>query len=581
MSSILTIPQQEAIIASLALDHDVLEEDGAIALITRCRQEGLEPLTELLATRSTIIDLILQAVAYELGYEFFDMARQGIALKAEQQLLEGANLDALERYAALPMATSDAGIVVVAIGDPTNPTAKSFLAKEYEKKRGLTVRYVLANPGHIRRELSGLRTKIASDEIARTTENVDDESLVVAELAELEEKAESSPIVKWVSNMLESAVLKRASDIHIDPLGDGAYQCLFRVDGMLQRAPALPKGHEQEVIAQIAVRASLDIAKVGRKAMDGRLRFSTQNRRRIDGRVNIIPQISGPKVTIRLLDPANLDINLEEMGLSDRALSILRQHANRRQGAIFVSGPTGSGKTTTLYSLLREIMSIEKNIMTVEDPVEYQIRGLNQVQVDEAKGITYADTLKAILRSDPDVILVGETRDEETARTVASASITGHLVLTTIHAPSAIEVFTRFVDMGVPVYNAAEAISVTTAQRLLRRVCSCAEQEPPTDEEKAALEHAGLVVPDLVMHTRGCGICSGVGYRGRVATAEVLEVNRELSRLLAMEAAMDEIRAAAADNGFVPLREDAFRHVLDFTTTVSEYIRTVDLNTDQ
>ncbi len=575
--AILKTTDQEQIIAILALDHDVISRKEATDLLERCRQDGQEPLAELLSEHRQAADDLLRAIGEELGYPYFDMANAGAALKADPSLLEDVNLDALDRYTAMPMRSDDAGTVVVVIGDPTNPAAKGFLEKEYQDKKDLNIRYAIANPFHIRRELASLRTKLASDEIALMVASESPEDTLDFFAVEDEDSVENSPVIKFVSHLMETALHRRASDIHVNPNGDGSYTALYRIDGVLQRASAPPRHRETEVVAQIMYRAEMDPSNL-RFPQDGRLKFESSGRT-IDGRVSMLPQVGGPKLTVRLLDPANLDMDLGSMGLSEHTLKVLRSNSHRKQGAMLVSGPTGSGKTTTLYSLLREIQTVEKNIMTVEDPVEYQIRGLNQIQVEKGKGqgVTFAGALRAMMRSDPDIILVGEIRDGETARIAADASITGHLVLSTIHAPSAVEVFTRFIEMGVPSYVAAEAVTVTSAQRLMRRVCQCSEVSEPTEEEITQLTIVKRPIPDLVAHTRGCGICNGVGYLGRLAVAEVLEVSDEIKRLIADGAPTHDVRAAAQDEGFIPLTVDAYRHVVDHNTTIGEFMRVIDM----
>lgn len=576
--ALLNIASQESIIAILAIDHGLIDHKEAADLVARCRQEGTEPLTELFMAHRGLRDQLLRAAAEELGYPYFDMANSGAALKMDPSLLEDVDLDALERYSAMPMTSNDAGTIVVVIADPTDPNAKAFLTKQYEERRGFKISYAVASPFHIRRELTSLRTRLQSEAISREAAAADrEDSELRAVLAQAEDdSAESSPVVKFVSSLLSTAAFRRASDVHLNPNPDGTYEALYRVDGVLQRPEAaVPRGRELEVIAQIMVRASMDPSNM-RFPQDGRLKFPVAGRS-VDGRVAMVPQVSGPKITVRLLDSATLDLSLEDMGLSEHALGVLRESASKRQGLIVVSGPTGSGKTTTNYAMLREIQSIEKNIMTVEDPVEYQIQGLNQIQVARAahQGLTFETALRSMMRSDPDVIFVGEIRDTPTAKIAADASITGHLVLATIHASSAVEVFTRFIEMGVPPYVIAEALSVATAQRLIRRVCTCAKQEEPTLDEVRALERMKLPVPPIVMHPRGCGICNGVGYMGRMASTEVLEVTGEIRSLITDRAATHTIREAAARSGFIPLVEDGFRHVVEQRTTITEFLRAI------
>lgn len=542
-----------------------------------------DPFEVLLVSGQDVLDDFYRFLAQALNVDYVDLSGIGETLKPVVELGE-EELVALERHQVILYTgpTSDFALAICA--SPADlyarRTAKTVLEARNEKVGSTAAplaepTLALGRPDYITRELARLRTIVISrqlNEQAAASVETEDEQLDGMVVSEV------SPVVRWVNNLLQQAIVQRASDIHINPVGNQTV-AKFRIDGMLQDADAPPQGRELEVVAHIMYRAGMDPTNQ-RFPQDGRLSFSAQGRI-IDGRVNSIPSILGPKLTIRLLDKTNItSITLDQMGFSERSLLVLRHNSGKRQGAILVSGPTGSGKTTTLYSILREIATPEKHVMTIEDPVEYQLPGLIQVQVARSaeQGATFASGLRAMLRSDPDVIMVGEIRDAETARTAADASITGHLVLSTIHAPSAPEVYTRIIEMGVPAYAVAEAILVTTAQRLIRRVCQrCADFSPPTPDEIRELERAGVEdIPDELAHARGCSACNG-GYTGRTVIAEVLESNEEIRHLVASGAPAFQIREAAMENGFVPLADDALRHVLEGRTTVTEWIRTVDI----
>lgn len=543
-----------------------------------------DPFEVLLTSGPDVVDAFYKFLAQALGVDYVDLTGIAETLSPVVELGE-EDLAALERHQVIIYTDVTSDISLAVCASPADlyarRTAKAVVDSR-NKKVGSTSGQLaepavaLGRPDHIARELARLRTTVIARQLneaaAVSVDTTDDQSLDGIVVSEV------SPVVRWVNNLLQQSIVQRASDIHINPVGQHTV-AKFRIDGVLQDADSPPQGRELEVVAHIMHRAGMDPTNQ-RFPQDGRLSFSAQGRV-IDGRVGSIPSILGPKITIRLLDKTNItSITLDQMGFSERALLVLRRNASKRQGAILVSGPTGSGKTTTLYSVLREIATPDKHVMTVEDPVEYQLPGLIQVQVARSaeQGATFASALRAMLRADPDVIMVGEIRDAETARTAADASITGHLVLSTVHAPSAAEVYTRIIEMGVPAYAVAEAILVTTAQRLIRRVCQrCAEFSSPTDDEKRELERAGVEdIPQELAHARGCSACNG-GYTGRTVIAEVLESNSDIRHLVASGAPAYKIRDAAAEEGFVSLAQDALRHVLEGRTTVTEWIRSVDV----
>lgn len=575
--SLLNMHHQEQVVATLSLVHDVVPASEAIRLIQQGRREGIPPLQAMLQQHGEVVDKTLTAIADELGYFYHDMATTGQAFKIDAELLEKVDMAKLRELCALPMAASEAGVVVVAAGDPTEPRLRDYLYRVYTQEQGLQVKYVAAHPAYVLRELQTLLTRLQSEEISEQAV-VQGSQTTGDEINLLDVEEVTSPVVMWVSSMLETAFLRRASDIHLDPNTDGSYTTFYRIDGVRQPEGAPPRHREMEVVSQIMHRSGMDPTTL-RKPQDGRLSF-VANQNTIDGRVSVIPTVNGPKVTIRILDKRALSLHLEDMGFSANNLRIFRKHSHRSQGAIVVSGPTGSGKSTTLYALLREIASPEKNTLTIEQPVEYKLHGINQMQavpIEHAhRGTTFQEALRSMLRADPDVILVGEIRDVETAQVALDASITGHLVFSTVHAPDAASVYTRLIEIGMPAYAVAEALSVTTAQRLMRRLCTCSVEEEPTDTEARLLDTLGLDLPS-VWHTRGCALCNGIGYRGRLAVAEAME-NTPLVRDMTMKRApASAIQAAAQEEGFVPLRDEAIRHVLDGITTISEFVRIADL----
>jgi type II secretory ATPase GspE/PulE/Tfp pilus assembly ATPase PilB-like protein len=291
----------------------------------------------------------------------------------------------------------------------------------------------------------------------------------------------------------------------------------------------------------------------------------------------MLPQVNGPSLVLRLLDSANVRRRLSDMGFSSVQLDLLRRTTASHEGMVVVSGPTGSGKTTTLYALLREASSVERKVISIEDPVEYRLPLVNQVQIrpNVARPLTFSRALRAVLRMDPDVILVGEIRDAETASTALDASITGHLVFTTVHARDSLSIYSRLVEIGAPAYLVAEAVTLSVAQRLVRRVHDCAVSSAPTGRDVATFDQLGLNVPDTVYHARGCDACGGSGYRGRIAVVETVVPSSNIKEMVRLQAGHEELQRQAREDGFLSLVDNAARLVADNLTTIDEVYRVV------
>jgi type II secretory ATPase GspE/PulE/Tfp pilus assembly ATPase PilB-like protein len=384
-------------------------------------------------------------------------------------------------------------------------------------------------------------------------------------------------VPEWTDKLLARAVAERASDLHFRYLSDGRLMVRIRVDGVLRqsRFPEALEGRESEVIGSILARCTtIDPSNV-REPQDGMFSFSAGGRH-IDVRVAMLPQVSGPNLTLRLLDSMTLRKRPEEMGFDPEHLTTMRTTMASAQGCIMVVGPTGSGKTTTLYSLLREVDAVRRNVLTVEDPVEYNLPYIGQTQIRNDMGersLTWSRALRSIVRNDPDVILVGEVRDSDVAKVAMEASITGHMVLTTLHAHSAPGAYNRMTQMGVPRYLVADAISLVISQRLMRQVHDCARLEPPTREEVNLLTRWGLEVPEKVPHELGCPECNGIGYQGRLAVIEVLVPDAQFRAVVAEGAHSDTIRRAAEECGWRSIIHDGLRLVREGRSTVTEMAR--------
>ncbi|MBX6424262.1 GspE/PulE family protein [Thermosulfurimonas sp. F29] len=406
-----------------------------------------------------------------------------------------------------------------------------------------------------------------------------EESLEIEDYREDEEEthlkdlASEAPVIRLVNRLLREAAEQRATDIHFEPFKDGL-TVRFRVDGLLREKEHLPRRLHAPVISRIKLMAGLNIAE-HRLPQDGGFRFRVGGKD-LDVRVSVIPTLYGEGVVLRLLTRNEKLLNLENLGFEDDSLEIFRDLLSRPNGIILVTGPTGSGKTTTLYAALRYLQRPEVKIITIEDPVEYQIPGLSQIQVKPEIGLTFASALRAILRHDPDIILVGEIRDQETAEIAMQAALTGHLVFSTLHTRDALSAVTRLRDMGIERYLIAASVIGLVAQRLVRKVCpECGKETPPPGPFLKALSEAGL--PELPVHYRrgkGCALCYGTGYLGRIAVYEIFPVDDELRDLILENKSPESFYGWARKRGFRRLFEDGLLKAAKGWTTFEEIVRT-------
>lgn len=478
----------------------------------------------------------------------------------------------IRRFQVLPLRSTDSWLEV-ASSNPFDLDAEKALAFA----SGREVRMLLASPQRIRDGLSDLYP--SDDAVSRLLGGMDP-AAEVEQLEETEEEeatsadeASRAPIIRLVDMMLADGVVSRASDIHVEPI-EGGVAVRYRIDGVLRQVMKVPKAAGLPLISRIKIMSALDIAD-RRRPQDGRARVSV-NGAPVDLRISTLPSASGEKVVIRILNTQSTVLSLDALGLHADEQAGIRSLLEHKQGIILVTGPTGSGKTTTLYSALRLVQSEGVNIITVEDPVEYKLgQNVVQVQVQEKAGLTFASALRSILRQDPDVVLVGEIRDQETAQVAVQASLTGHLVLSTLHTNDAPNAVTRLVDMGVEPYKLGSALRGVLAQRLMRRVCPVCRQ-PARDPVPARLER--LVPADAPrFQAVGCPDCAMTGYRGRFGIVEILVVTPELERLIAQGATADRLADAARAAGMRRLWESGLRHVLAGESTIDELLRVTDV----
>jgi type IV pilus assembly protein PilB len=478
------------------------------------------------------------------------------------------------RFTVVPLGQTDS-YLEVATANPFDIDAEKMLAFA----TGREVRMLLASPGRLRAKLDEIY-RSGEDVVSRLLAGIDEDT-EVKELTEDEddfaaasaEEASQRPIIRLVDMMLADGVVSRASDIHVEPI-EGGVVVRYRIDGVLRQVMKVPRNAGIPLISRIKIMSGLDIADRLRP-QDGRARVSV-NGEPVDLRVSTLPASLGEKVVIRILSQRTTVLNLESLGLHQDEQEAIKRLLTHKEGIILVTGPTGSGKTTTLYSALRLVQNDGVNIVTVEDPVEYRLgQNIVQVQVHDKAGLTFASALRSILRQDPDVVLVGEIRDQETSQIALQASLTGHLVLSTLHTNDAPNAVTRLVDMGMEPYKIASALRGVVAQRLMRRLCqACFEpREEPVPERLTR-----YVPPDAkLLRAVGCAECAMTGYRGRFSIMEVLTMNSDLERRIGQGATADVIAEAARASGMRSLFESGLRHVLAGDSTLEELLRVTDV----
>jgi type II secretory ATPase GspE/PulE/Tfp pilus assembly ATPase PilB-like protein/CheY-like chemotaxis protein len=478
-------------------------------------------------------------------------------------------------HSLVPLKITDS-YLVAATANPFDIDAEKMLAFA----TGREVRLHLCPPGTIREKLDevyrpeNLVSKLLGDLDGGIVEQVNDDE---DELGVTIDEASQRPIVRLVDMMLADGISSRASDIHIEP-SEGGVIVRYRIDGVLRQVMKIPRSAGLPLISRMKIISGLDIADRLRP-QDGRARVAV-NHEKIDLRISTLPASLGEKVVVRILNANALELSLEALGMLDDEREQVAELLSYKEGVVLVTGPTGSGKTTTLYSALRLIQGEGVNIVTVEDPVEYRMgQNIVQVQVHEKAGLTFATALRSILRQDPDVVLVGEIRDRETAQIAVQASLTGHLVLSTLHTNDAANTVTRLVDMGMEAYKIGASLRGIIAQRLMRRLCLVCRQEMTNDARLKLPQHVASRIPDgtTLYLSVGCPDCSMTGYRGRFSIVEILMMNKDLARIVSEGCTADRLEQAALKCGMRLLWQSGLRHVLNGDTSVEELMRVVDV----
>jgi len=500
---------------------------------------------------------LAHALAERNGLEFIDLSIFPVDHGAANLLSPS---DA-RRLGAVPVAFLPGRRLLVASGDPSNVLGIDDIAMA----TGYSVQQSIAAPEAIEELISRLSG------LGDAVKPVDDEPIEEVrsdEVIELRASAEEAPVVKLVHSIIADAVRRGASDIHFEPTREDML-VRFRVDGVVLEPSTVPRQAMAGLVSRIKIMADLDIAE-RRVPQDGRVALSVDGRQ-VDLRVSTLPVIRGESVVIRILDKEALVVDLADLGMAERDREPVLRAVRQVRGAVLVTGPTGAGKTTTLYSLLGEINTPDRTVISIEDPVEYEVDGIKQIHVNPKAGLTFAAGLRSMIRSDPDALMVGEIRDGETARIAMEAALTGHLVVSTLHTSDAATVPARLIDMGIEPFLVASGLECAIGQRLVRRLCDRCKKPVEVPAEQLGGEEGD---PDLTVHEPGgCTSCAGTGYRGRVALYEVLPVNEEIQELILHRSSGKEIAAAAKRADMHDLRADGMEKVREGVTSLAELLR--------
>jgi type IV pilus assembly protein PilB len=528
--------------------------DNAIA---DARQSAQTPEQVLLDAGEVTRDQLARAMAERFGLDHVDLNEFDVDIGAVN-LIPG---QAAKRFEAIPIAFVDEGTLLVAMADPANVRA----VDDISIMTGHDVRPAVASSEDIHAVIT--RASHLEHAVAEAIEEAEDEE--EGEL-DIRETAEEAPVIKLVNSVIAQAVEEGASDVHFQPEGRDM-RVRFRVDGILHEATTVPRRLIAGVTSRLKIMASLDIAEK-RLPQDGRVTLQVGGHT-VDIRMNSLPSVRGEKIVLRLLDKEQALLNLDALGMQPETLDRYHAAFMRPYGAVLVTGPTGSGKTTSLYSALNVLNAPEKNVITIEDPVEYQLPGLSQIQVNTRAGLTFAKGLRAIVRADPDVIMVGEIRDAETARIAIESALTGHLVLSTLHTNDAPGALARLTEMGVEPFLTASAIDCVISQRLARVLCTNCKERVMLSAD--ALSKSGFDVPyDIEAYeARGCARCKYSGYKGRVGLYEAMRMSDELRELAIKRASADQIRRVAVEEGMQILQLDGFDKVRAGITSIEEVAR--------
>ena len=548
-------------VTDVLVDLGFVAEDRARQAIEEARTAGRPPERLLLEQGAVDADQFSRALAERYGLDHIDLSAFQVDMAAANML----PVNTARRYKALPVGFADKKTLIVAMADPTNVLA----VDDIQIATALDCRVAVATDEDIEALIGRLNTlQSAVTEAVTEGEAEADEEL--AEVSDIEVSAEDAPVIKLVYSILGQAVGEGSSDVHFEA-GEEDMRVRFRIDGVLREAAHVPKRMVNAVISRVKIMSDLNIAEK-RVPQDGRVSVTVDDRR-VDLRVTTLPTSRGEGATIRILDKDNAQRSLDDLGMDGDARGRFEESFRQAYGAVLVTGPTGSGKSTTLYAALQDLNQVEKNIITIEDPVEYRLQGINQINVNRKAGLDFATGLRSMLRADPDIVMVGEIRDGETARIAIEAALTGHMMLTTLHTNDAPGAITRLTKMGIESFLIASAVDCVVAQRLARKLCSHCKHRtviPPQALEEAEIR-VGVEIE--AYEPLGCARCNQSGYRGRVGLYSVMKMSERIKEMAVASAPEAEIAAAAREEGMLTLREDGIGKVRAGLTSLEEVLR--------
>jgi type IV pilus assembly protein PilB len=545
-------------VTDVIVDLGYVDDERARQVIEEARTAGRPPELLLLEQGAITADQLSRSVAERYGLDHIDLTAYQVDMAAANLV----SVNTARRYRAIPVGFVDTQTLLVAMADPTNVLA----VDDIQMATGLDCRVAVAADEDIEALVGRLNTLQSAVTEATVEEEAEEE---LAEVSDMQVGAEDAPVIKLVYSILGQGVGEGASDIHFEP-GEDEMRVRFRIDGVLREAAHVPKRMISAVVSRVKIMSDLNIAEK-RVPQDGRVSVTIEERR-VDLRITTLPTQRGEGVTIRILDKENAQRSLDELGMDGAGRERFESAFHQAYGAVLVTGPTGSGKSTTLYAALQELNDVEKNIITIEDPVEYRLNGINQINVNRKAGLDFATGLRSILRADPDIVMVGEIRDGETARIAIEAALTGHMMLTTLHTNDAPGAITRLTKMGIEAFLTASAVDCVVAQRLARKLCTHCKRR--TIIPAAALTEAGLRATELEAYEPiGCARCNQSGYKGRVGVYSVMGLSERIKEMAIGQMAEAEIAAAAREEGMLTLREDGLGKVRAGLTSLEEVLR--------
>ncbi len=548
------------------IDLGYCERERVETAIAEARSAGLSPEHVLLEQHVITQEQLSRSIAERYGLDHLDLG----VFKVDMAAVNLMSASAAKRYGAVPVAYADEQTLVLAMSDPANVLA----ADDISLMTHLEVKPAVASSEDIANLIS--RINRFEDAVHEAVEE-DEEGASPLEVVDLRESAEDAPVIKLVHSIIAEAAERGASDIHFEPQSDEKGRALaqlrvrMRVDGVLTDQMTVPKRMVPGVVSRIKIMSDLDISE-RRIPQDGRVGLMIDGRH-VDVRVVTLPSVDGESVVLRILDKDNVQLNLEKLGLQELELVRFRKAFHRAHGAVLATGPTGSGKSTTLYAALTELNSPDKGIITIEDPVEYQLAGVTQIQINPKAGLTFANGLRSMMRADPDILMVGEIRDRETAQIAVEGALTGHMVLSTLHTNDAPSAITRLIEMGIEPFLIASALDAVVAQRLARTLCTHCKKR--TIVSAAVLRDHGFNAQfDIEAYEPvGCVRCGAMGYKGRIGLYEVMTMSDEIRSLALARAAAEQIATVAVQEGMRRLREDGLEKVKSGLTSMAEVAR--------